>query len=550
MPNWYYTDTTGQKRGLINNDQLKALAARGIITPDTPLETDTGKNGKAGQIRGLFPAAQTVPPKVPVTVASKSKRLHWIIGIAAVLVISVIALLALSPAKQGANDNPFKDGAAVQHHNPFDDSTVEWKTDNPFDDPTVKSRKAGEPADPSTLIGKIMCGYQGWFHIKGDGSGLGNFHWGGDDFGPESYAHVDMWADMSEMDDDEKYPTRFRHADGSVAYAFSSTNRKTVARHFQWMEEYGIDGVFLQRFIGYAGDYANNNRVGHSFIGVMENVRYGAEKHNRAWAMMYDIGGARPGELMGLLVNDWKRLVDENKIREDRMYLHHNGKPVISLWGIGFVENGFTLREALELITFLQDDPKYGGNTVKIGVPTYWRTLDRDALGDPFLHEVIRKADIVSPWTVGRFGNVRDVENYVRGASAADMEWCRKNGVAYMPVVFPGFSWHNLMNSRGRKTGFNDIPRRRGELLSAQIRGQMNNGVTMIYQAMFDEIDEGTAIFKVTNDPPVGGVNRWVDYEGLPSDFYLKLVGDAAKELKRRTAEMRRNIVTDNPFAD
>jgi predicted P-loop ATPase/GTPase len=67
---------------------------------------------------------------------------------------------------------------------------------------------------------------------------------------------------------------------------------------------------------------------------------------------------------------------------------------------------------------------------------------------------------------------------------------------------------------------------------------------------MFDEIDEGTAIFKVTNDPPVGGVNRWVDYEGLPSDFYLKLVGDATKELKRRTAEMRRNIVTDNPFAN
>ena len=72
----------------------------------------------------------------------------------------------------------------------------------------------------------------------------------------------------------------------------------------------------------------------------------------------------------------------------------------------------------------------------------------------------------------------------------------------------------------------------------------------MIYQAMFDEVDEGTAIFKVTNDPPVGGVNRWVTYEGLPSDFYLKLVGNATKELKQRTAKMTRNIVIDNPFAD
>jgi len=53
MPNFYYTDENGQK-GLINPQQLKALAVQGIITPDTPLETDTGYKGKAGQIKGLF----------------------------------------------------------------------------------------------------------------------------------------------------------------------------------------------------------------------------------------------------------------------------------------------------------------------------------------------------------------------------------------------------------------------------------------------------------------------------------------------------------------
>jgi hypothetical protein len=48
---------------------------------------------------------------------------------------------------------------------------------------------------------------------------------------------------------------------------------------------------------------------------------------------------------------------------------------------------------------------------------------------------------------------------------------------------------------------------------------------------MFDEVDEGTAIFKCTNDPPVGE-SQFVTYEGLPSDFYLRLVGQAARMIR------------------
>ena len=100
----------------------------------------------------------------------------------------------------------------------------------------------------ATLTGKIMCGYQGWFNAPGDGANRGWVHWGsGNKFEP-GYCTVDWWPDMSEYDADEKFAAGFRYADGSTAHVFSSYTKKTVLRHFMWMEDYGIDGVFLQRF--------------------------------------------------------------------------------------------------------------------------------------------------------------------------------------------------------------------------------------------------------------------------------------------------------------
>jgi hypothetical protein len=48
---------------------------------------------------------------------------------------------------------------------------------------------------------------------------------------------------------------------------------------------------------------------------------------------------------------------------------------------------------------------------------------------------------------------------------------------------------------------------------------------------MFDEMEEGTAIFKCTNTLPVGG-SRFVTYEGQPSDHYLWLTGMGGRLLR------------------
>ena len=51
------------------------------------------------------------------------------------------------------------------------------------------------------------------------------------------------------------------------------------------------------------------------------------------------------------------------------------------------------------------------------------------------------------------------------------------------------------------------------------------------YIAMFDEIDEGTAIFKCTNDPPIGN-SEFQTYEGLPTDHYLWLCREGGRLLR------------------
>jgi len=62
MVKYFLTDTNGNKKGPYDEQQLQSGIARGIITANTPLETEGGHKGLAGQIPGLnFNAA--VPPQ-------------------------------------------------------------------------------------------------------------------------------------------------------------------------------------------------------------------------------------------------------------------------------------------------------------------------------------------------------------------------------------------------------------------------------------------------------------------------------------------------------
>jgi hypothetical protein len=387
----------------------------------------------------------------------------------------------------------------------------------PYTGPTVRG------VDTTTLAGKVMCGYQGWHAAEGDDCGRGWYHWQGNDGFKPGSCKIDLWPDVSELDADERYATPFVLADGKAAEVYSAVNAKTVDRHFRWMQEYGIDGAFVQRFVGEVSHPAGRRQ----FTTVLSHCRAGANRHGRTYAVMYDLSGLGAAA-MDKVKDDWRMLVDRMQITRDPAYLHHGGKPVLALWGFGFSDGRkYTLAEGIELVRWLKADPVYGGCTVMLGVPTYWRTLDRDCVKDPAMHELILLADVVSPWTVGRFGTPEQATAFAAKVMAADLAWCRERGKDYLPVVFPGFSWHNMFPDKP----LGQIPRLGGRFLWAQYVAAKQAGATMVYQAMFDEVDEATAIYKCTNAPPVGA-STFLTYEGLPSDHYLWLVGQAARLLR------------------
>jgi hypothetical protein len=380
--------------------------------------------------------------------------------------------------------------------------------------------------DASTLTGKHLFGYQGWFSCPGDGGADRWVHWFRGNTPSVANASFDLWPDVSELGDDELFATTLTMAGGSNARLFSAYKAKTVARHFGWMKDAGIDGVFVQRFLADVKS-ANTRKIRDQ---VLNNVRAGAEQHGRVFAVLYDISGATESSLVADLEAEWHHLVSELKVTESVRYLRHEGKPVLGLWGLGFNDRPGSAAQAQKLL----DDLHSGAAPATLlgGVPTGWRTQSDDSKTDVAWAAVYRSFDVVSPWAVGRYANDAGADKFKTDYIAPDLAELKPLGKAYMPVVFPGFSWHNLNGA-----ALNQIPRRGGAFYWRQVYNAVQAGSTMLYGAMFDEVDEGTAFFKVAPTqaalPAQGTFVAWdADGARLPSDWYLQLAGAATRTLR------------------
>lgn len=428
--------------------------------------------------------------------------------------------------------------------------------------------------------GLVMAGYQGWHGTPGDGCphnpAEGWPHYASVAQQPFIFEpgamrnNIDFWPDVTEYE--KTYPAEgFICPDGSTPHLYSSYDASTVNLHFKWMKDYGIDGVFMQRFVSQLTDYT---ALQHSNK-VLSSAMSASNEHARAISIMYDMVGMGSSTPSSTILNDASNLMSQYNLMDrsagQRYYLYHNGKPLVGLVSVGQKTAPYTVAQAQEVVDGLQAL----GFSVLLGVPAYWRSAngEGDVVNDPNLIALIKDVDIIMPWLVGVYdydGTVPTTplgsfSNFFNKRLVDDFYQADAYGVEFCPLVFPGFSDRNINPMHSVYERYS------GDFYWQQIYTFINKGAKMLYVAMFDEIDEGTAIYKclrknevpsneaatefyivsqngklTRSDVPVEvSGSDWcrkaselnITFNGiendLESDYYLKLTGHAGKILKK-----------------
>lgn len=436
-----------------------------------------------------------------------------------------------------------------------------------------------DKVDNQSLENKLLFGYQGWFSTP-DGDYKAWKHWSSDDdiFSTPfpTNASFDFWPDTSEYK--IRYPIQFDNSyllssRGDPVYVFSNEDYETVDLHFKWMREHNLDGVFHLRFVSPISEISSGI---FSFKSkVLHNIRLAAENYGRVFAIRYNITDPSSinnpkGNVLNeyeVITKDWMSLVDRG-LTKSSAYLHHNKLPVVSVYGIGFNKAMTTASyiQQKKILEFFTSNPipKYRAFVVG-GVPTRWRDSassdyiskdESEGGGDaakstefePFYKLYNKKyMGAIHPWHVGRF-NSDTLETFYTSVIIPDANEALSRGLLYMPTLWPGFSWAHLKKQKSA-AHWNFIPRDGGNFYWRQlVLFASNKNVNALFSANFDEVDEGTAMFKQIATPidlpdpnnifysdPYGGfIPLNIDGYEVPNNFYLILANYASRVLKKR----------------
>ncbi|GHJ47866.1 hypothetical protein Cs7R123_52080 [Catellatospora sp. TT07R-123] len=364
------------------------------------------------------------------------------------------------------------------------------------------------------VVGKITVGYQGWFAAIGDGSPLnGWWHWANNWGQPPSPGNnsIVSWPDMRD------YPTSYQTAfnnlnSGQPAKLFSHFDQSTVNIHFQWMQQYGCDTAALQRFNPTGGE-------GPIRDAMTAKVRTAAEASGRKFYIMYDVTNWT--NMQSEIKADWTNKM--SAYTSSTAYARQNGKPVVCIWGFGFNDAGrpFAPAPCLDVINWF----KAQGCYVIGGVPTYWRQGINDSRAGYF--DVYTAFHMISPWMVGRTGDVAGLDWFYNNVNLADQAECNSRGIDYQPCVMPG--------------DLSSHARAHGDFYWRHFYNMIRLGCQGIYISMFDEYNEGNQIAKTAENAsmiPAGTSFVTLDEDGTvcSSDYYLRITADGGKMLKGQLA--------------
>ena len=394
----------------------------------------------------------------------------------------------------------------------------------------------------------VLCGYQGWFAAGIDNTLERWSHWSKrGEPGPGNTA-FELYPDLREYPQNALRQTGYgRLGNGQESRLFGSERDGVIKLHFEWMRDYGIDGVALQRFL--QPTRTPKNRGWRN--AVAGEARRQAEAHDKTFYIMYDISGANWPATHPTVVEEIRddvadQLVGTLDLMSSPSHARQGGRPVVAIWGFGFPGKKASVDEALATVNMLRDE---FGCYVVLGVPYRWRDEKGDSL--PGWLPVYESADMLIPWAVGRYKTPSELDGHINGIWGPDKQFCDARGIDLQRVIFPGFAWSNLksqqvlgvQNALSRHAEVqaepaprNSIKRNQGDFLWAQAFQVAQYG-TSAFVAMFDEYDEATAIAKAAEDVSMLPVDEYfltLDADGgnLPSDHYLWLTGELTKMIK------------------
>ena len=292
--------------------------------------------------------------------------------------------------------------------------------------------------------------------------------------------------------------------------------------HFKWLAKYGIGGICLNRFMNTSPRFmaARNTITKMAFSAARRFDRHLYFKYNLH--QHYTVADPAAGIIADYLKTFEREMPD---LTSSDRYARKAGKPVIEIWGAGFIRNNgsITKNQTLKLIEFFKNKGFY----VIGGIPYHWREGIKESR--PNWQDVFSRFDMITPWAVGKFRTDEAIQHHFETIVRDDVEWLADKGVDYRRVIYPGASFANVKNGYQR----NGTPRRAGDFMWRQAYQAAQQGLD-IFVANFDEFDEGTAIAKGAPDSRLIPRNQWfltLDADGthVSSDYYLRLTGDIAK---------------------